>query len=113
MFCPKCKAEYREGFDRCADCNIPLVEKLPEKKAETREKNEKRFRFVKLLATADPALAGFMKSLLEAEGIIHTVVGGHIDHGGGSAAEIRVWEEDYERANRLLSEIEWSEKKIW
>jgi hypothetical protein len=29
MFCPNCKAEYREGFFECADCNIQLVEKLP------------------------------------------------------------------------------------
>ncbi len=25
MFCPKCHAEYREGFTRCADCHIDLV----------------------------------------------------------------------------------------
>jgi hypothetical protein len=25
MICPKCRAEYREGFYRCADCNIALV----------------------------------------------------------------------------------------
>lgn len=30
MFCPKCKAEYREGFTVCAECGVPLVEKLPE-----------------------------------------------------------------------------------
>jgi hypothetical protein len=113
MFCPKCRAEYREGFDRCGDCTLPLVEKLPEKKAEKREDNEKRFRFVRLLATADSALVGFLKSLLEAEGIIHIVVGGHIAHGGWSAADIRVWEEDYERASKLLSEVKWSEKRIW
>jgi hypothetical protein len=29
MFCPKCKAEYREGFTKCADCNIDLVPVLP------------------------------------------------------------------------------------
>ena len=28
MFCPKCKAEYREGFTVCADCGVPLVETL-------------------------------------------------------------------------------------
>ena len=28
MFCPKCKAEYREGFTVCADCGVPLVEAL-------------------------------------------------------------------------------------
>ena len=31
-FCPKCKAEYREGFTICADCKVPLVESLESKK---------------------------------------------------------------------------------
>ena len=26
MFCPQCKAEYRPGFSRCADCDADLVE---------------------------------------------------------------------------------------
>jgi hypothetical protein len=26
MFCPVCGDEYREGFTRCADCEVPLVE---------------------------------------------------------------------------------------
>ena len=30
MFCPQCKAEYRSGFTRCLDCNVDLVEYLPE-----------------------------------------------------------------------------------
>jgi len=25
MICPNCHAEYREGFSRCADCDVPLV----------------------------------------------------------------------------------------
>ena len=25
MICPVCKAEYRPGFTRCADCEVPLV----------------------------------------------------------------------------------------
>jgi len=29
MFCPVCKAEYREGFRRCADCDVELVYELP------------------------------------------------------------------------------------
>ena len=29
MICPQCKAEYREGFTSCADCEIPLVAELP------------------------------------------------------------------------------------
>jgi hypothetical protein len=26
MYCPQCKAEYRQGFTRCADCEVDLVE---------------------------------------------------------------------------------------
>lgn len=29
MFCPKCKAEYRQGFHRCSDCDVELVSELP------------------------------------------------------------------------------------
>ena len=29
MYCPKCKTEYRKGFNTCADCEISLVEELP------------------------------------------------------------------------------------
>lgn len=34
-FCPKCKAEYRDGFTECADCGVKLVEEIkqPQKKA--------------------------------------------------------------------------------
>ena len=30
MFCPECKAEYRRGFTRCSDCDVALVETLPD-----------------------------------------------------------------------------------
>jgi hypothetical protein len=25
MFCPACKSEYRDGFTRCSDCDVPLL----------------------------------------------------------------------------------------
>ncbi len=28
MFCPQCRMEYRPGFTRCSDCDIPLVDHL-------------------------------------------------------------------------------------
>lgn len=28
MFCPICRAEYREGFKECTDCDVNLVEEL-------------------------------------------------------------------------------------
>jgi hypothetical protein len=30
MICPKCETEYREGFTRCADCDVDLVAELDE-----------------------------------------------------------------------------------
>ncbi len=30
MICPQCKAEYRRGFTRCTDCDVELVNSLPE-----------------------------------------------------------------------------------
>jgi hypothetical protein len=29
MFCPRCNAEYRPGFTRCADCDVDLVNEPP------------------------------------------------------------------------------------
>lgn len=35
MYCPKCRAEYREGFTRCSDCGLDLVEVLPPPSSES------------------------------------------------------------------------------
>ncbi|MBW2506266.1 MAG: DUF2007 domain-containing protein [Deltaproteobacteria bacterium] len=32
MYCPSCRAEFREGFFRCEDCDVALVETLPEER---------------------------------------------------------------------------------
>jgi hypothetical protein len=29
MYCPQCKAEYRQGFTRCADCDVDLLHEAP------------------------------------------------------------------------------------
>jgi hypothetical protein len=40
MICPKCHAEYREGFSTCADCGIPLVEDLADVAAGDRREGD-------------------------------------------------------------------------
>jgi hypothetical protein len=41
MFCPQCQAEYRQGFTRCADCDVDLVYVLPEALSVPEEPGEK------------------------------------------------------------------------
>jgi hypothetical protein len=40
MICPNCESEYREGFLRCADCNVDLVHPESENFIETNSKHE-------------------------------------------------------------------------
>src|SRR5258707_717455 len=40
MFCPRCGGEYREGFTWCADCDVALVEVLPEELGQEVEEEE-------------------------------------------------------------------------
>jgi len=71
MFCPKCRAEYREGFHTCSDCNIELVDELPPLP------EPKYLNFVEILATYNPADIVFLKSLLESEGVQYFFKGEH------------------------------------
>ena len=41
-YCPNCKTEYRDGFKKCADCDIELVAELPIQAKESSDKKVKR-----------------------------------------------------------------------
>lgn len=71
MFCPHCKAEYREGFSVCADCGVDLIDALP------REPEPEFVHFIEILATYNPADIAFLKSILDAEGIVYFFKGEH------------------------------------
>lgn len=40
MYCPQCRAEYREGFSHCSECEVELAEVLPPLSAESPESQE-------------------------------------------------------------------------
>ena len=39
MFCPQCHVEYRPGFTRCTDCDVDLVDALPQEPEPALEAN--------------------------------------------------------------------------
>jgi hypothetical protein len=108
MFCPDCRSEYRQGYERCADCDEPLVESL---EAEPAAENDE---LVAVLQTTDPALLPIAKSVLEAAGVPHVVqgeAGVNVFPLGAAAAQVTgrrtgatilVRKRDYAEAKALL-----------
>ncbi|MCP4657896.1 MAG: DUF2007 domain-containing protein [bacterium] len=72
MFCPQCGAEFREGFDRCADCDVPLVSEPP---PEPPEPSHEAPEYETVLATSEMAAIPVVKSLLDSAGIPYTTQG--------------------------------------
>lgn len=60
-FCPKCRAEFRDGFDICSDCNVSLVDELPSEQEEISLEQAMEY-----LGTIDDLIAlKYITSLLE------------------------------------------------
>ena len=77
MFCPICKAEYRQGFTRCNDCDVDLVETLPPEPSESTPEFVDYAEYKEVLTTFNPMDIAFIKSILDAEGITYFVQGEH------------------------------------
>jgi hypothetical protein len=75
MFCPKCGAEYREGFTQCADCGVPLVWDEPVKAG---DQGEAFVEYVEILRTFNPADLAIIRSLLTDAGIDYFVKDEHL-----------------------------------
>lgn len=109
MFCPKCKAEYNPGITKCADCDVPLVERLPEEKKEHQEKKEHLVppEYVELLYTHDPGLVAIIKSILDDAGITYVFQGDIMSHVYPPIVPARLFvrKEESEEARKLLKEF--------
>ena len=107
MFCPKCKAEYRPGITVCADCDVPLVERLPpeRKKRELPPKPPYK-QFEALFNTAEIAI---VKSILDEAKIDYYFKGERFQAIHAQLldpAVLMVREDHFEAAEKLLKELE-------
>ncbi|MFZ0521398.1 MAG: hypothetical protein WAL95_10265 [Candidatus Acidiferrales bacterium] len=67
MFCPNCKAEYRDGFTRCSDCDVALVSQLDDAEGESSSPSRPEL----LWTGIDEGLAAHIESALDSAKISH------------------------------------------
>jgi Putative prokaryotic signal transducing protein len=111
MYCPECGGEYREGFSRCADCDVALVKEPP------KEEEHSDSELVTVFETGDPAELSFVESLLLEAGIPYSKKGESVQDlfglgrlGPGFSpitgpVAVQVFEEHAEAATQLLEEL--------
>ena len=75
MFCPNCKAEYREGFTHCSDCDVDLVPELSKKSTGMHIELDTDDAFVSLFSTYNLADIAVIKSILDDNGIEYFIQG--------------------------------------
>jgi len=103
MFCPKCGSEYREGFYKCADCDVDLVAQIPPE-----SDNEVGYvDLVEVFSTYQQGDIAFIKSVFDGEGITYYFEGESsiMLVGGGAYARLLVKHEDIPRAKEILQEL--------
>jgi hypothetical protein len=108
MYCPRCKAEYREGISRCADCDVKLVPKLAPEPEETHEYVD----WVKIYTFTDRYEADLAQGLLEANDI--DAVTSSDDCGSvdpalafGLGVRLMVKKEDFDKAKEVLIDADY------
>lgn len=110
MFCPKCKAEYVRGITVCADCDVPLVDKLPEQGESAIEtsKIDRKLKFQEFIITFNMGEIVYVKSLLGDAGIDYYIEDEHFDIVRSSARPVRLMirKDQVKEALELLKDLD-------
>jgi tetratricopeptide (TPR) repeat protein len=115
MFCPQCKAEYRPGYTRCADCGVPLVDHLPPTPEPEQDEPADAVPFgpdtelVHILDTFNPGDVALIKSILEGEGIPYVFEGEHSQYVYGAVPfRLMVDSQDADKVREVLKQLDLS-----
>jgi hypothetical protein len=114
VFCPQCKAEYRQGFTRCSDCDVDLVHELPRDSVATQSLDDDALTSRSADGGMRPIWRGIVQDYcvslcytLREHGITYKVNEAPGPRGPrlsvGRRYELTVPEEEYERAMAALS----------
>jgi len=103
MICPNCKCEYIRGVTQCADCGIPLVDKL-----EPAQSDPGDARLVAVWRGDEPNERDEVGNALEEANIPYTFAGVRsvLFHTGKTTLEVWVADTDRERANQVVMDLE-------
>ena len=71
MICPSCGDEFRQGFERCPDCDVDLVAREEPEPGPEPDHSES----VELFRSSDPGLLAIAKSILDGASIPYSVDG--------------------------------------
>ncbi len=106
-FCPKCKGEYLEGYDRCAFCNVKLVDRLPDG-----VEPEPLIKLVEVCKVRGDVEANVVRSLLDAYNIEMVSTGHNVQSvwpltvDGLGEVNILVKERDAKKAKELIEKAQ-------
>ena len=102
MFCPKCHAEYRDGYTKCAECLVDLVVESPQRSEDVRY-----VEMIEVFSTYNPGDIAVIKSVLDGEGIHYYFEGENSTMmvGAGAYARLLVQEDQVERVRDILQEL--------
>ena len=102
MFCPKCRAEYREGFTECADCKVPLVSEL------SPESEPAYVEYEEVLSTFNTGDIAIIRSILDSENVTYYFKGKYhqLMRPLAEPARLMVRKDQVQKAKDILKDLE-------
>ncbi len=110
MICPNCESEYREGYTRCAECNVDLIQPESATFIETGSTND----LIRVLETQQHALLIETSLALETQNVPYLVQSGTAFDASGIVEKNQnlVWrgalwvpESSQEAAEQIIEEV--------